>query len=89
MEAGGTDVLVVCPVEEKVRHVFMVDAESELSFVRRAVRNFTEYPEHRTYTDGEIEPGCLFAVRWGADDDCVLVLRLDKSYVPTIYGQAI
>jgi hypothetical protein len=67
----------------------MSDAEKRIEFVQRAARYFRDNPTHWTYTDEEVEPGELFAVKWGADNDCVLIFKLDECFEPTIYGQAI
>ena len=53
-----------------------LDAE-RLAFAREAAEWFKKDPAMRTYTNGPIEPGKWFAVRWGADEDCVVVFKLD------------
>ena len=56
-------------------------------FVRKAAAWFAANPRGATYTEGDIEPGCWFALRWGMGKDCVLLLRLDDMFMPTVYGQ--
>lgn len=63
--------------------------EEELTFAKHAAAKFEENPEWATFTTGEIVPGCLFAVRWGLGNDCVLVLRISEDAVPTVYQQII
>lgn len=61
----------------------------ELEFARRAAKHFAAEPKHASFTSGEIEPGCLIALRWGLGNDCVLVLKLDEFHEPTIYGEIV
>lgn len=56
-------------------------------FAKRAAKHFAENPQHSSYTDSEIGPGCLFALRWGIMEDCVVVMKLDDNHVPTNYQQ--
>ncbi len=72
-----------------MRHIYMSSVKEEIGFVEKAAKHFAEHPEHNTYTDGEIVSGGMFAVRWGLGDDCVLVMKLDDSFEPTVYGQLI
>ena len=68
-----------------MRAVYSSDIKGELEFAEKAAAHFAAHPEHSTYTDGEIVPGCFFAVRWGMGEDCVLVLKIDEYHVPTNY----
>jgi len=61
----------------------------EIAFAKRAAACFLEKPNVCTYTDGEILPGCLIALRWGLGDDCVLVLKLDESHTPANYHELV
>lgn len=72
-----------------MEHKLMTTAKEEIAFVERAAAKFSEKPEMATYTDQPVSAGCLFAVRWGSADDCVLLLRLEAEYPPTVYGEAI
>ena len=58
-------------------------------FAQRAARHFEENPQHRSYSDREINPGCLLAMKWGGGDDCVLVLKLDDFFEPVNYQNLI
>lgn len=74
-------------------------AEDEMKkFVAEAANFFSLYPEKRTYgsIDGRDyrkndvgESARWLALKWGADDDCVLVLQLDEWWEPVIYQQVI
>ena len=73
----------------ELRMVREEEITEELDFARLAAEMFSENDGWTTFTDGDIEPGCLFAVRWGLGDDCVLVMRLDDDHKPTVYQQII
>lgn len=60
----------------------------EISFAQRAALHFAKYPEHTTYTDGEIVPGCLFAMLSDGGDS-VIVMRLSSVHEPTEYINAV
>lgn len=72
-----------------MHHTTIKDEQDRIDFVTRAAKRFAREPELKTYTDGDIEPGCLFAVRWGLGNDCVLVFKLDELFTPINYGQVI
>ena len=61
----------------------------EFEFANRAAKHFGKHPEHTTYSDKEIEAGCYFALRWGLDRDCVLVLKIDDDVEPSNYNKLI
>lgn len=60
-----------------------------IDFANKAAEHFGKNPEHNTFTIDKIEAGCLFAVKWGLGDDCVLVFQLDVLYDPLIFTQII
>lgn len=68
-----------------------LDEEGEVrGFAKKAAKNFAENELINTFTDGaDIYAGCLFALRWGFGDDCVLVFRLDEDFEPVNYQQLI
>jgi len=70
-------------------HTYINEQEEIIEFVKRAAKRFSKDKKCATYTDGEIEPECYFGVRWGCGDDCVLVLKLDMCFTPTVYGNCI
>lgn len=67
-----------------------MDHEQETqAFARRAAAHFAKEPGHYTYTDGEIQAGELFAMRYGLGDDCVVVFRIDGAFTPTNYQELV
>lgn len=69
---------------------FKVEEEIEqIRFAERAARYFALHPECQSFSDADISPGCLLALRWGLGDDCVLVLKLDPHFEPTNYHNII
>lgn len=73
-----------------MRVVYPDAIRTELAFAEAAAKWFTENPHGYSYADGgDIEPDSLLALRWGAGDDCVLVLSVSDHHTPTIYGQVI
>ena len=72
-----------------MKSVQLSDVKEQIEFVEKAAAHFETHLEHRTFTDGDIEAGCLFGVRWGGGNDCVLVLKVDELFDPIVYGQAI
>lgn len=65
------------PTEEKAR----------LAFAEKAAAAFKESPDLTSFSEGDITPGCLLALRWGYDNDCVLVLKLDEAEEPVLFQQ--
>ena len=61
----------------------------KLAFAKKAAAHFASHGNHTTYTDGDVLPGCLFAVRWGLGEDCVLVFKLDECAEIVNYQQII
>jgi hypothetical protein len=72
-----------------MRMVYMSTEQDELDFARRAASYMAADPKIFTYTDGPIQQGCLFAVRFGLGDDCVVVMRLAHDHVPTNFQNLI
>ncbi len=60
-------------------HVDLEERKKRHNFMLEAATVFKEHPEIYTYTEGEIVPGCLFAVRWGLARTSVVVFKLDDS----------
>ena len=71
--------------------VTSIKSENELlDFVKQAAKWFELHPWGRTFTGQgaeDLDTDTLFAVRWGGDDDCVLVLRTSDTFEPVVYGQ--
>ncbi len=71
-------------------HMTTLSERKEIDgFAERAAIHFQNFPNHRSYTDEDIQAGCYFALRYGLGDDCVLVFRLDEEMEPINYQQAI
>lgn len=69
--------------------VYMSAERDRQGFAEKAAAYFADHPKIHSFTDGEIEPGCWFALRWGCGDDCVLVFKLDEHETPILYQQLI
>lgn len=52
------------------------DRQKQDSFAFKAATHFRDNPSHQTYTTEEIEPNCYFALRYGADNDCVVIFKI-------------
>jgi len=72
-----------------MRSTYISEDLQQIEFARKAGEHFANHPEHTTFTDGEIEPDAFLAIRWGMDNDCVLVTQLHSYHEPTIYAQAV
>lgn len=72
-----------------MKMIYMSEYDEVREFAKRAAKNFAKCKEHCTYTHGEIKAGCLFAMRWGLGEDCVVVFRLDEDFEPINYQQLI
>lgn len=70
-----------------MKHIYMSDEEERQAFARKAAAWFVKHPEHRTYTDGEILPGKWFASKWGLDENCVVVFKIDADHGVTNYQE--
>lgn len=72
-----------------MKQTTMLDEMEKIEFAKRAAERFAGDPNLTTYTDSAIAVGCLFALRFGMGDDCVVVFRLDEEFEPTNYTQLI
>ena len=72
-----------------MRMVKVEDEMEQIRFAEKAARYFALHPECQSFSDIDLSPGCLLALRWGIGDDCVLVLKLDDQFEPTIYQNII
>ena len=69
--------------------VCVEEQDKTKEFAERAAEDFAENSKHYTFTDSTIEAGCLFALRFGLNEDCVVVFRLDENFEPINYQQLI
>lgn len=67
----------------QVRMINLVEQDEETAFARRAAIAFAK--DSSMVTFGDLEPGSFLAMRWGLDDDCVVVLKLSDSFEPRNY----
>lgn len=72
-----------------MKHVTLSEEEEKQAFVKKAADYFAKNKDKWSYTAGDIVAGCYFALRWGMDDNSVLLFKLDENLEPVIYGQAI
>jgi len=72
-----------------MKMVYMQEEKEEHAFAISAAKNFEEHPKHYTFTEKNIEAGCLFALRFGLGDDCVIVFKLAEDFEPVNYQQLI
>ncbi len=70
-----------------LRTVSVSEELRQLRFAKEAARHFAAHPDISSF--GDIEPGALLALRWGLADDCVVVLRLDRDFIPTNYRRLV
>ena len=67
-----------------------LDEEREIEvFAKKAAKSFAKNKQYYTFTDSKIKAGCLFAMRFGFNDDCVVVFRLDDDFEPINYQELI
>lgn len=64
--------------------IYLEDRQKKDEFALRAAKHFAENQHHWTYTDGDIEAGCLFAMRFGLDNNGVVVFTISDD-MPTNY----
>jgi len=76
-------------VGKTVKHVTLSELEEQTNFVKKAASYFSKNPKKTNYTAGDIVAGCLFALRWGMDENSVLIFKLDENHEPMIFGQAV
>lgn len=69
-------------------HTTVAETEELLNFVKKAGECFKKSEMH-SYTEDDIKPGCLFGLRWGLGEDCVMVFRLDEGFTPIVYDQVV
>lgn len=60
-----------------------LEAENEkLDFIKKAKEDADKHPWHSTY--GDLDPGSYFAIRWGMDNDCLAIFKLDPDHQPEL-----
>lgn len=72
-----------------MKQVSLGEEEEKQAFVKEAAAYFAKNEKKWSYAAGNIVAGCYFALRWGMDDNSVLLFKLDENLEPVIYGQAV
>ncbi|MCK5611126.1 hypothetical protein KAR91_55145 [Candidatus Pacearchaeota archaeon] len=72
-----------------MRMTYLSEEHEVEEFAKRAAKHFARDEKLSTFTDKEIGSGCLFALRFGLGQDCVVVFRLDENFEPTNYQQLV
>ena len=67
----------------------MSEDDEVRNFAKRAAERFARDDVIYTFTDSDIKAGCLFAMRSGLGNDCVVVFRLDEDFEPINYQQLV
>ena len=67
-----------------MRGVWPHEQDEERAFADKAAKHFAQNPGHFTY-GGDVKPGDMLALRWGLDNDGVVVLKLSEDYTPVNY----
>lgn len=67
--------------------VRLSELEEEQSFAKQSAEDFSG--NEKWHVLGTIAPGEKIALRWGLDNDCVLILQLSEAHTPTIYQNII
>lgn len=70
------------------RVVYMSDERERQAFAELAAAKFAADPKLWTFTDGDVEAGEWFAVRWGLHDRAVMVFKLGDA-PPVIYADLV
>ncbi len=65
------------------------DEKNIIEFAEVARDFFKKNTRCNSYTAGEIKAGCLFAMRFGLVDDCVLLFKLDDNFQPINFQNCI
>lgn len=73
----------------EMRTVYMSDENRREKFAITAAKWFKENPNHWTYTDNDIACGELFAMRFGGNNDGVIVFKISDRFEPINYAELI
>ena len=69
---------------------YYIEQENEkLAFAQKAAKWFEDNPVDLTYRDSDFEKGSFLALRFGADFDCVVVVKLCEYEETINYCQII
>lgn len=62
-----------------MRYVTLSEELERSGFANRAAIYFANHPEKTSYTDGNIKPEAWFGLRFGLDNDCVVVFKVGED----------
>lgn len=68
---------------------YKTNEDERLCFAKKAADCFKRNPDKYTYTEGDIEQGVYFAMRYGFGNDCVLVFKISEDDKVVNYCQFI
>jgi len=71
------------------RMTHLEEEEKLLFFITKAKEAFEKNPAYATFTEKCLVPGCLFAMRWGMGNDCILVFKVSEDFEPINFQGAI
>lgn len=71
-----------------MRGVWPHEQDEERAFADKAAKHFAQNPGHFTY-GGDLNPGTWLALRWGAVNDCVVVLKISEDHTPVNYYELV
>ena len=72
-----------------MRMTTIEEDEQIQNFAKKAATFFAQDKNLYSFSESSIQKGCLFALRFGLSDDCVLVFRLDNNFEPINFQQLI
>lgn len=68
-----------------MKHRRLNEEFEKIALVQAAKEAFDKDPKLATFSIGDVVEGSLFAVRWGLDNDCIMILKIDESTEPEIF----
>lgn len=72
----------------QIEHCSLKEEQHKLDFVRKAAKAFSKNKSLKTWTEEGYIPGHLMALRFGVDEDCVVVIRIGEDRAK-LYAQVI
>ena len=72
-----------------MRVVRIQERRDEDAFAEKAAKAFAADPTMTSYTEGDIVPGTLLALRWGLHNRAVAVLALSETHEPMVYSDLV
>lgn len=61
-----------------MRSINIEEENERQAFAKKAAECFRLNPGYRTFSDGPLAPGKWLGIRWGAGEDCVVVLKIHE-----------